>query len=223
MTRHECITAAVLLAAATFSATACAESHRGAPIQGRVVDAATKQAVADVVVVAEWRLEGGLHTDVIGRLHLQETVTDSQGVYRFPAWGPIKVEKGRLDPSSPVIHFYKRGYRFQTQRNEDLLKRTRTADALVSDWNGKTIELVSHGSGMTSRGYFQETGEAPYLYSVDDKKCAWQLIPRMTAELMKRGLEYADRNVMTSLPTREGLYWEGRCSDPNAVLREYLE
>lgn len=222
MKRPRGIATVILLATAVLSSSACAESHTGAPIQGRVVDAGTRQPVADVIVVAEWRLEGGLHTDTIGRLHLQETVTDEQGIYRLPAWGPIKVEKGRLDVASPIIHFYKRGYRFKTERN-DIFRKRDLKVALRSDWDNKTIELMTQSDALTREGYGQERGEAAYLYSVDEKKCAWRQFPRMTAELMKRQAEYEKHDISTSFPHPEGLRWGGRCPDPATVLREYLQ
>lgn len=220
MKRPRGIATVILLATAVLSSSACAESHTGAPIQGRVVDAGTRQPVADVIVVAEWRLEGGLHTDTIGRLHLQETVTDEQGIYRLPAWGPIKVEKGRLDVASPIIHFYKRGYRFKTERN-DIFRKRDLKVALRSDWDNKTIELAQHTEALTQTGYLHESGESAYLYSVDEKKCAWQNFPRLTAALMKRGEDYLAAGVPTSYPRRESLRW--RCPDPDVVLREYLQ
>lgn len=208
-----------------FSISACANSYRGAAIEGRVVDAETKQPVKDVVVVIEWQLYGRpMHPDIIGRLLLQETVTDAAGRYRFPAWGPLKPKEGVMDRNSPALNFYKRGYKFITRRNYSYEPPyIELPDPLISEWDGKTIELWPYRDKLDQKSELHELGECCYLYSLDEEKCAWQQMPRLTAELMKRAREYRKQGLITRPPSRGRLMYGGKCPDPDQVLKDYFD
>lgn len=57
-------------------------------INGEVVDEETGQPLAGVIIVAKWTVDESL----VGRnndlLNVLETVTDKDGNYNFPTWGP---------------------------------------------------------------------------------------------------------------------------------------
>ena len=83
------------------------------PIKARVVDEETKQPIEGVVVVAQWILMRGGYSGRIpvGTLHVLETVTDANGNFSFPAWGPLaNTTEGSLDREDPIIWFFKPGY-----------------------------------------------------------------------------------------------------------------
>lgn len=215
----------VVMLVAVIGLAGCGIDYHGDAIEGRVVDAETRQPVADVIVVSEWRLEGGLHTDVVGHLVLQETATDAAGRYRFPAWGPIpKPEYARLQASTPVLNFYKPGYEFLIKRNEGFgLSKKPAANGIVSELDGATIELVPHRGALDNKGHSREFGSCCYIFSIDEKKCGWRQIPRMTAVLMKRGEEYRKAEIPTAVPYESRLRQGGRCPNPEYELREYLK
>ena len=78
-------------------------------IRATVVDGATRQPLEDVVVVARWVLRR-MYGDG-PQLHIAETVTDRQGKFLIPAWGP----KPRpalmvLTDKSPQLLLFKHGY-----------------------------------------------------------------------------------------------------------------
>ena len=72
----------------------CATAYSAKEIEARVIDADTRQPLEGVNVVAHWVLhfgmEGGQQTD----LELMETVTDKNGRFHFPAWGPKPIPAG---------------------------------------------------------------------------------------------------------------------------------
>jgi hypothetical protein len=105
------------LVAATLVIHGCATASEEFPppaysakeIRATVVDGATGQPLEDVIVVARWVLKrmygDGPH------LHIAETVTDRDGKFLIPAWGP----KSRpalmgLSNESPRLLLFKHGY-----------------------------------------------------------------------------------------------------------------
>src|SRR5437879_13266059 len=73
-------------------------------IEGLVVDAETSKPLEGVIAVGHWRLNGGFEGGTpIGELQILEAVTDPNGRYSFPAWGPTFASAGYLDECSPKI------------------------------------------------------------------------------------------------------------------------
>jgi hypothetical protein len=114
-------------------------TYSAKPIRGIVVDAGTGQPLQGVIVVAQWVL----HVAPVGygpRLQVLEAVTDAQGVYQFPAWGPKlnpRFPLSSLDMRDPDLSFFKPGYRPHGASNMYM-----SNDSLrSSDWDGKTIKL----------------------------------------------------------------------------------
>lgn len=124
-------------------------------IRAWVVDAETKQPLEGVVVVAHWQL---FYSTVGGRvpggqLMVLESITDRDGKYTFPAWGPKKVpqykpQKGDiwiahipffvpdsyLDNRDPQLLLFKSGYEYQRLANE-VSSKTNMASVRRSQWN----------------------------------------------------------------------------------------
>src|SRR5258708_40037237 len=80
--------------------------------EGWVADAETGKPIEGVIVVAHWRITGGLEGGTpINELKILETVTDESGRYSFPAWGPklafLSGIFGSLGSESPEILMFK--------------------------------------------------------------------------------------------------------------------
>jgi len=137
--------------------------YQAAPISGKVVDQETGMPVEGVNVAVYWQLYsdsllGGLGgrvaTDVMG---VSETVTDKDGFYHIPGWGPKVVKGDYLGEESPMIGFYKAGYEFKQVYNSNMTllvnkdyisegyeyskKETEKGDVYTSNWDGVVIEL----------------------------------------------------------------------------------
>ena len=215
MTRHLAALAAVLLCAA------CSNTYRGAPIEGWVIDAQTKQPLEGVIVVVMWELEhGGFHPGQAGALFRKETVTDSKGRFAFPAWGPMKAEKGFVRDSTPYIAFFKWGYKTHQVRNQGYAERQPVPRVWKSEWNGKTVNLQRHEGTLQELG--NELSAVKALYGTY-AWCEWEEMPQLTARLLelgelcvKQGFSCVDFGIAT-LRGAKG----ANCSDPVNVLREY--
>jgi hypothetical protein len=82
----------------------------------RVVDAETKQPLADVHALAEWVLNGAHGRN--GPLMVQDAVSATDAWVRFPAWGPTTGPRvGLVLNHDPVITLFRPGYKTRVYQN----------------------------------------------------------------------------------------------------------
>ena len=155
-------------------------------IEGNVVDAKTGKPIEGTLLVAHWELKGGIEGGTpIRELQILEAVTDANGRYFLPSWGPRFALFGQLRSASPEIFVFKTGYKFRALYNEwhSGLDTTRSA------WNRKTIalepftgtlaEYAEHLSSLSSG--LENAG-----FNIGDQSgewCGWRLFPRMLRAL----------------------------------------
>lgn len=109
------------------------------PIQAKVVDAETGKPLEGVVVVAQWILNDGI-VDSRHRIRFQvlEALTDSQGEFLIPGWGPRPRRPfAFLDNRDPVLTLFKGDYHPEYLFNET----HQSTWVRTSEWNGQTISL----------------------------------------------------------------------------------
>jgi hypothetical protein len=85
----------LLLLALIIPLQACA-TYSAKDIHGQVVDDATGAPLDGVVIVAQWLLERSMVGDNNALLKVMETVSDKNGNYTFPAWGPSRYLHGPI-------------------------------------------------------------------------------------------------------------------------------
>lgn len=109
------------------------------PIRGIVVDARTGTPLERVIVVAQWILVNRGPGKQWELLQSFETVTDRDGRYAFPGWGPKSSPSPLhiLGEQDPVLTFFKPGYKPLSLGNT----QKQTTGERVSEWDGKTITL----------------------------------------------------------------------------------
>ena len=87
------------------------------PFKFKVVDAETHQPLADVHALAEWQTEG-VGGRANGPLMVRDTVSGSDGLISFEAWGPIEGPwTGLVIGSDPVVTLFKTGYKAMILNN----------------------------------------------------------------------------------------------------------
>ena len=87
------------------------------PFKFKVADAETHQLLADVHALAEWQTEG-VGGRANGPLMVKDTVSDSDGLISFDAWGPIEGPwTGLVIGSDPVVTLFKTGYKAMILNN----------------------------------------------------------------------------------------------------------
>jgi hypothetical protein len=86
-------------------------SYIAKPIEGRVVDKDTGQPITGAVVVAQWILATPPDGEEKDYFIVIETMTDAEGKYRIPGWGPESRPRSRwLDKYDPALEVFKPGY-----------------------------------------------------------------------------------------------------------------
>jgi hypothetical protein len=114
-------------------------------INGQVVDGETGKSISDVVVVAKWILYWPTlgHGDYGGSMNTIEVVTDREGKYHIPGWGPRpRPPLAYLDARDPELTYFKSGYYPEGLDNELLDDAHRNRSSMrTSQWDGKVVKL----------------------------------------------------------------------------------
>jgi hypothetical protein len=163
--------------------TACSSFfYRAEAIEGWVADAETGTPLEGVISVAHWRLEGGFEGGTpYNEVQILESVSDAQGRFFFPAWGPKFAFFGRLGSESPEILFFKSGH-----KSINVVNNWYPGKALSkSDWNGKTVKLARFKGTLPEyaqhlsilNGDLWTVGYAVSYHWGDP--CGWKSFPRM--------------------------------------------
>jgi hypothetical protein len=108
----------------------------GAPIHGRVVDAETQKPIEGAVVAVEWEMIGSWGRP--GRFVEREVLTDANGKFRIPGWGPrFRSPIGGVLENDPTIWVLKTAYGHYVSSN----RKDSNAFIRRSESEGKTIAL----------------------------------------------------------------------------------
>jgi hypothetical protein len=184
-----------IAAALLLMTQSCASVEYSAdPIEAWVVDAETKQPIEGVIVVAHWELVGPMENYPVGQIEVLESVTDKNGRFHFPAWGPkLHLAPFRyLTDSDPELLFFKSGYKYISVSNSlDLrpkkyyydgmpggTKEKPTGSKRISFWNGETIEMKRFkGSSEEYVDHFARFNYDLGRIALDDPEtCNWKKI-----------------------------------------------
>jgi hypothetical protein len=167
----------------------CATVYSAKETYAQVVDAETNEPLEGVIVVAHWVLDYASSPLAMHAEHadwmLMETVTDSNGQFRFPAWGPKAVRPEfppftRLAGQDPEVILFKSGYEWQARSN-GVTGPPEWPGPLVRSWggNGKTIRMKKFKGGLKEYGRYI----GGVLTGVDYGRCDWKKIPRIIIAL----------------------------------------
>jgi hypothetical protein len=209
--------------------------YSAAPIVARVVDAETGQPVVGANVLVTWELEnhfGGLEERGRGLMTQLEAVTDTEGRFRIPAWGPqiIPVREppfSMLSPSQPAIRVFKSGYAITVVQNEnsgaylqDFFYKGPSKRS--SDWDGKAISLKPLPKLVNGTDWMFPL--SPDFSNVMIFECRWKSMPHFLAALVSERARIRrdfPSAVGVNLPDLEQIdQWggKGRCGSASRVL-----
>jgi hypothetical protein len=192
----------VLLLGTALNACSSAPSEYSAgPTYATVVDAETKQPVEGAVVVAQWKLQGGLEFHGIGVFVARESTTDASGKFHIDGWGPLpRPREGVLDHADPQILVFKSGYRVANLHNYGAPKERIGLAVRDSAHNGSVIELRKVNAEF-NRGFTADMMSTLLMHSVERPGCNWKSIPltlrAVDLELKALGRDAMGRNLLT--------------------------
>ena len=160
-----------------------------APVTARVVDADTGKPLVGVAIEAYWELhEGSLfgHSSGCGAIYVEGAVTDSNGEFHIPGWGPITVY-GSCDMrgDNPSLILFKPGYDYQGLNNAALYNLN-TVVVSSSIYDGEIIKLHKAADLDLRRPSVDPRSYAEQFSSLNDvigryalAGCNWKKIPDM--------------------------------------------
>jgi len=196
------------IATALLPLVACAGplTYSAEGIEAKVIDADTKKPLEGVVVTANWQLEEGTFGGNVpaGQLMVMEAVTDTNGVFRFAAWGPKTAAKGHLVSNDPQLLLFKSGYEYRRLSNQYSGDRElRLRPVRRSDWNGRVIVLKPFKGTMEE--YARHLDNLSLSWAYTGRMCEWREIPRMVFASDQQAMRFRKAGVMSSLYTIQNL------------------
>jgi hypothetical protein len=206
------------LAALLLPLQACAQlTYSAKEIHGKIVDADTGQPLEGVNIIAQWKIDRAWVGDEKALLHVTEAVTDKDGNYSFPAWGPITLPpladfgEGR----DPLISIFKSGYDVEFLDNgivSDI--RYRRTPLGEFKWNGATTKLKKWKGNV--RDYWWRVGVMSG--GLPDSNKAWRKYPRMALVLIKEQKRLKELGAPMGLP---GVPSQGLTSEDETFLKRF--
>ncbi|HEY3645789.1 MAG TPA: hypothetical protein VGM16_10665 [Gammaproteobacteria bacterium] len=195
------------------------------------MDGNTGKPLAGVVVMAFWELHNGSftgHSFGCGAIDVEEAVTDGDGQFHIPGWGPIS-SSCDMRGVNPTLILFKPGYDWRGVNN-DPLDPIATVTVSSSVWDGKTINLYVPSDMDLTR--IDAQGYAFHFESLNDlvgrfalSGCNWKKIPNMLRAiyLQEQGFRAAGQvfPTVTSRLIMDDAAWQKtapECGSPKAFI-----
>lgn len=132
-----------------ISLTACASAS--GPINGQVLELATKTPIANAHVFLDWagEVSGWADTQSVC-IHAESTVSDQQGRFKTPAWSEETKHGGRMRSSVPTIEPYKPGY-VVSYSSDEWAKAYKKGILLMEPYKGTNQERLQYLLDLSNR------------------------------------------------------------------------
>ncbi|ROZ76072.1 carboxypeptidase-like regulatory domain-containing protein [Ramlibacter sp. WS9] len=225
---------AIVIAALLLSLQSCFADYSAEAIEGWLVDEDTGKPIEGANVTANWTVEEGnlAGTNTGGQIQILETVTDKNGRFFFPAWGPKPLPPKKngwwvdqyIGYEDPRMVFFKSGYKLVSASNYAVSERN-TARTRRSEWNGKTIKMKNLADQKKEYEESLSAARSALRFAFDASGCDWQHIPRMLAAVIKEMEKLRQPGKYNPLLTVDvgSIPETSQCARPQDYLREYLK
>lgn len=169
--------------------------HFSRPTRGVVLDDATGAPVEGAVVVARWdwlafhqTFESHSYSFNGDALHIGEALTDRQGRFDIPGWGPAVRPEGKLDEKAPNLLVFKSGYEPLQRRGpgSDPLRLKKSGGAPKA-YAESILRFQGGAAGLDPTMRSGPPGLA-WLYPGDN----WKRMPRMIDALHREKLRLGE-------------------------------
>lgn len=173
----------------------CPLFYMSGDVDGRIVDKATGEPIANAHIVGIWQLEGGLFEHAyLGPLHFEETVTDSEGLYHLEGFSirfvASNISLARLQHNDPVVYVFSENYEPTGRSGWQYAPAGYGGIYRMSPLNGKDIALQKM-PGMT------ELEARSWYFSVssmksDLRRCDLIEIPNTVDFIIKMYMKFGE-------------------------------
>ena len=225
MKRHFIVCACAVGLMSTLPACAGSLTYSAEPIHAQVIDADTQQPIKGVVVTANWQLEQGTAGGNIqaGQLMVMEAVTDNEGKFSFPAWGPKTARESFLVNDDPQLLLFKSGYEYRRLNNPYSSDRElRLRPVRKSEWNGRTIVLKPFKGTM--REYVKHLSFLMTGLRFIEDDCQWKKTTRMLMALQKQADAFKASDTVTAIYSVDYMPTdEKKCGSVKEYFRRYQQ
>ena len=200
-------------------------------IHGRIVDDETGQAIEGAIIVAQWELfepgpgHGGHRGDTMNVL---EVVSDKNGNYKIPGWGPRPLLK-YLDNRAPSLMVFKPVYypggdelHYPRRANDTQVNRGQSIVIRLRKFTGKPQEYWENSTFVKQKGDIAE-----YVLQIEDFQSSlgwdaentnWKFMPHMVLAIEQERLRLKKSGVDTAF-----LSSIARLAGGETVVRDYLK
>jgi hypothetical protein len=169
------------------------------PISSQVVDDDTGVPIEGAVVVAHWELHGGsIGGDSLpcGSANVEEAVTDKDGRFHLPGWGPTRVGcAGEMQIGNPLIYIFKSGYGYGYFSNGYGVQMVTVTH---SDFDGRQMSLKrfpdmnlrKQGIGSYQFDFGLLNGALGNFTVNMPDECNWKKMPHMIVAIDSQAKEF---------------------------------
>lgn len=137
-------------------------------------------------VVANWEITNSLNGAPLGQLALVEVMTNKDGYFRIPAWGPRFLLRGHVRGNQPVVRVFKAGYIPLILPNADIVPENPAPLRIHYRFHNQTVSMNSFTGDRTH----YEQALLPLVESINSivtygpvGACYWKQFPRLLLAL----------------------------------------
>jgi hypothetical protein len=198
-------------------------------IRARVVDEGGKP-VKGAVVLLVWMVKAPLNETNYGPIAMHEALTDENGGFVIPGWGPRFDFSGHLQQGEPKTYIFHPDFYPVTENNliKDAPLKQFAPVYIRYHMHGKEFQLTRFQGSLKeyeqTLGYLARQLELTIWFS---KNCVYQQMPRILTGLHKVKMRLKEQTGEgSSLPD---IYYfaqpviEERCGDAKQFFKEYLK
>jgi len=186
-------------------------------IEGRVVDKDSGMPIPNSIVVATWRLRGNWGRSA-GYIAVSETLTNDQGYFKVPAWGPrlnLSLD-AHLRGSEPILRIFKSGY---IPIVVDNLPPRSMGPGQAKKYirfrlNGTEFEMIEFNGSLVEYNFHLQKLYRSLNLLILERACEMKTTaPFIVRELGKYGTEMVKNDIRSTLTYIESKRFYERCID----------
>ncbi|HJW57752.1 MAG TPA: carboxypeptidase-like regulatory domain-containing protein [Burkholderiaceae bacterium] len=143
------------------------------------------QPIEGAIVLATWKANGWINNGSLGQVAIEEAMTDKNGQFRIPAWGPRFISAGMVNIEEPTIRVFHQGFVPLVLSNFNGIGMRAAPSIIKFRFQDKPLVLNPfHGSFIE-----YEKALVPLNNSLDfiifdppetlSGRCYWKAIPKM--------------------------------------------